>query len=230
MVGCGSSEKKEDQTQEQSQNDVKIGRSIVQKVQPRLKSLNATEIEGFLRSVALKLQKNTSLFAQTPLRVSVVEAPSPSWQSFSVPAIQIFIAPGILKNVKYENELAALIAFELAMIEKRVVVKKYSQKKKNERFEGLFDQGGLFHYHRSEGQAAIPLAVKYLYEAGYDPRGLSRLWRTYQKNLEKSPFTNETLMTYRTQTLRTVRSYAPLRNPIVRSKEFYGIQKRIAQL
>jgi hypothetical protein len=69
-----------------------------------------------------------------------------------------------------------------------------------------------------------------MYRAGFDPRGLISFWNRYAENPAHSPLDPGLLQQLIERSRTAIAQRAPLRNPIVRSKEFLALKKRIERL
>jgi len=81
----------------------------------------------------------------------------------------------------------------------------------------------------AEYSEAIPVAVGLLYRAGYDPRGLVEYWKRWQTEASQG-VPGEAARRLVSETYRAIASYTPLRNPVVRSKEFLKLKQLIARI
>lgn len=77
---------------------------------------------------------------------------------------------------------------------------------------------------------ALESAMEFLYQAGFDPRGMVHLLGKYQENPEKSPYDEFTVKVMMENAWRMIALHAPLRNPIVRSDHFLALFHRIQKL
>ena len=89
---------------------------------------------------------------------------------------------------------------------------------------------GLFSFSDDAQAEAAEAAVDILYKAGYDPRGLVSLWEKFEKNPKQSPFERGLIPKLLEATRRAIAGYPPLRNPVIRSKAFLAVHKRIQKL
>jgi predicted Zn-dependent protease len=163
---------------------------------------------------------------------------------YALPEGRVYLPLGLLKEFDFENEVAAAIAFQLAHLRKKNLHTRvwdlYSGENGKPIFSDLmmqapqsvdfFDANGLFAFTDEMEVATLQEAVRILYQAGYDARGLTALLERFKKNPDQSPYGPGTLEKLVEQSFRAIALLSPLRNPIVQSHDFLSIRKRIRRL
>ena len=163
----------------------------------------------------------------------------------------IYISRGALSTVVYENELAYLLAVQLACVRDHVTAHNLTSLRGQEASEspiklaaaptvlrksymdkGWFDAGGLFDFGSVAYLKAGQDGVKLMYSAKYDPRGavtLVQRWTTPPVEEQMGalgkilPEPEERLDSAREE----VAKLSPLHDPIVKSRAFEELQSRL---
>ncbi|MBY0469776.1 hypothetical protein K2X30_01320 [bacterium] len=252
IVSCSSPPKIASMTaEEQVRQDNTLGVRLSQKLEPQLKIKKDLEVSVYLKRIADHLAAKTDALKISPVGVFVVQDRTDLWKNYSIPGIRIYLSAGLLKGADYENEIAALIALEYANVLNRNVLRRvekilasraesegdivpnalFPEKGALDKLSlDFFGQNGVFSYTEQEWLQATEVAVKILYRAGYDPRGLVSVWQRYRDHSKNSPFETSSLNKFDDRAYLAISANTPLRNPIVRSEAFLRIQKRIRNL
>jgi hypothetical protein len=235
--GCISAPPKKPNIVEQVKQENAVGSELAKDFEAQLRFRNDAAVEAYLQKVGRRLEKSSGDPRLEHTQISIIQEQGPLWRSFSLPGRRVYLSIGWLKKAKTDSELAALIAVELGRIQQRQVLLHMppsplagstvqTEKKKPE----FFGEKGLFTYNQKETEAALVSAVGILYKAGFDSRGLVSNLETEKDNLEHSIFTEFVLTGLIELARDDVNSYPPLINPIVRTREFATIRKRIQNL
>lgn len=225
---------------EQIQSDTAIGRRMSEPFEAGLKIRSDMELSVFLRGVAAKMADTLPELKSSPIGVWIVADRDAKWRNYALPGNRVYLSSKLLKGMDYENEVAAAIAFELGHIVKRHAVLRLERQKNGAGIPGdladepssvdYFSARGIFTYDQSELKAATEAAIRLMYQAEYDPRGLISLWNRYQSEPQHSPFEPEVLVKLVEWSRQSIALYSPLRNPIIRSEAFMKMQKRFRRL
>ena len=180
-----------------------------------LQLLREETVKSYLDRLRAQLQLSSRLYAAKAVNPS---ARLSKFRVLSLPEPQILIIPrAALLSVRYESELAAMIALEFERS-----LAGFSK------IEPLFEP---------EDQAALQIevlkrTVRRLYDAGFDPRGLVGFLEGYQNrglagrgSIRKDRL-NEWMKVIRAE----LAVLPPLLSPIVRSREFIEIQSKVVQV
>jgi predicted Zn-dependent protease len=237
--GCISAPPKKPNIVEQVKQENEVGSKLAKDFEAQLHFKNDAAIEAYLQKVGKRLEKSSGDPRLENTQISMIQEQGPLWRSFSLPGRRVYLSIGWLKKVQTDSELAALIALELGRIQQKQVLSHMpqgqligspspspSEKKKPE----FFGEKGLFTYNQKETEAALASAVGILYKAGFDSRGLVSNLETEKDNLEHSIYTEFVLNGLIEVARDDVDSFPPLINPIVRTREFANIRKRIKNL
>ena len=200
-----------------------------------------TETQVFLRKLAGRLSASDSALREAPLGVFEIEDWGGKWHSFGLPGNRIYIPRALVREMEFENELAGVIAYELAHLQMRHVLDGMSVRQGGNSesvYSGallgsteFFGPTGVFNFRKEQRVAAAGLAIGLLYDAGYDPRGLIAFWETYRgKRSKKAPYDPGVLKAMLEKARAEIALRTPLRNPIVRSIEFLELRKKAGRL
>jgi hypothetical protein len=253
FYGCISAPPKKPNLVEQVKQENALGSELAKDFEAQLRLKTDPAIDAYLQKVGKRLEKMSGdpRLADTP--IAMIQDQGPRWRSFGLPGKRIYLSIGWLKKAQTDNELAALIALELGRVQQRQVLNHLegirpgsepsgkplppapspdpspepSGKKKKPEF---FGENGLFTYNQKEIEAAIGSAVNILYKAGFDSRGMVSNFETERDNAGHSAQTESVLNSLIDVARDNVDSYPPLINPIVRTREFAIIRKRIQNL
>lgn len=223
----------EERIREDNQKGEKLSTEFEEKIQIK----SDTEITVYLRSIAVKLSQSQPELKVAPVGVFLVSNEAQRWRNYSLPGNRIYISVNLLKEIEFENEAAAAIAIELSHIYKRWVLERSQPKNSPESNSPIvaarptfFGEHSLFEYSDVEWNESLTEAVKLMYRAGYDPRGMVTLLKKYEKKGKASPFSAKKINLLLEGVRSTVVSLAPLRNPVVRTEAFMNLRQRIDRL
>ena len=148
------------------------------------------------------------------------------WRNFSLPIDRLFLSGSFLSRLEHENEVAAVIAFEVGLLQRRAVSRRIESGQWREE-QGILK---LFDHSDEDLAGACAQAVRMLYGAGYDVRGMGSVWGLLSRSPRQSPYGPVTLSKLIEQTRKAVAEQSPLRNPVVSSETFLKIKERIGRL
>lgn len=251
LQGCASGPPpKRVSVEEQIRQDVAVGSQMAETFETKLRIKKDPEVSVYLRGLGQKLTGQVPELKAAPLGVLVVEDRGGKWFDYSLPGNRVYLSVGWLKGTEFENEVAAAIAVELAHIVKRHAVIRLTHDPEIARLEGsviesvmpvaapdsgrvnvdFFGPKGIFAFTQENRLDATEMAVDILYKAGFDPRGLIAFWSNHLAHPESSPFDSDLIQRLIERARAEIAERSPLRNPIVRSKEFLAVKKRIGRL
>lgn len=244
LGGCESAPVRRELTREEIQRvDRHLGEELSARLEKRIELVREVDAQIYLRSLTAKLSLKSAQLSDSPVGVILYRRGKEGTPSeplmFSTPGTRVYASVEYLKQVGFENELAAALALELAHVSLRHLAQRMEsstegelapQKKPEEAREAetleAFASVGVFRFNRAETEDAIGVAVDLLYKSGYDPRGLVEYWkRCKEASLTYLPNVDELIR----ETYRSIARYTPLRNPVVRSKDFIAFKQRIAR-
>ncbi len=211
---------------EQLSVDTLKAKGLLLKFEKQVQFEKVPQIEKYLAAVARQITREEEGLRAEKVAVRVHQDTKPELQkSFSFPGVVISIPKSILYAINFENELAAVIAFELAQIERRELAQEMD---KNEN-AALFGDLGIFHFSQQSRGACIELGTKLMYAAGYDPRGMVAVFQKFSKYYLNSstPAGQKELNYYIKQAQKAKNEFMPSLQPIVRSNDFLRMKKEL---
>lgn len=241
--------------EEQKTLEVRVGEDLAKQLEPNIKIRKNEELSRYFGELATHLleerAKETKLqdgFLQP--RVFLIESKENKFRNFVFPGERIYIPTSLVREVQYENELAAMLAFELAKLQLKSVVRQVKELNGTQDISERADAGrkeevrdadsaeagatvsseGVVVLGREEMTDVAKVSVDLLYGAGYDPRGMLAYLDILDRNTSRSPLSRSEIDRLRKTVREEISLKTPLRNPIVRSEEFVRYLERIKKL
>lgn len=236
---------------EQLRKDSQLGSHLTEKFESHLQFREDLEVSVYLRTIAERLVKFSPPLDGSPIGVRVVADRNAKWRNYALPGNRVYLSAGLLKRFEFENEVAAVISYELANIlnrhvgrqleERADLIERERQTQSNSLADSLlgenpssvefFGPSGVFAFSEKNYIESAHESVQIMYRAGYDPRGLVSLWQTYLEHSDQeSPYERSTVQKILEATRDTYAQQTPLKNPTVRTESFLKIRPRIAKL
>ena len=195
------------------------------KIQSSLKKyfthLSAQEIESYLNTISKRLLSKSKL--SSPLRIELVttrESALSKAKLWVVPPEKGYLDDHLLRSLEFENEIAAVIAFNWERVQDIEFEKRFIHE-----LDQLHpDFSKIYEFSELEDMKAVEGAIDLLYQAGYDPRGLMSV---FGRKIGVSP---ERALVLQEKARRTNAFYKPLMNPTIRSDEYYRMRKKLEKL
>ena len=183
-------------------------------------------VEKYLQSVALQI-----ISAEDELRGEKVTArihldQKKEWRNtFAFPGVMISVPRSFLGKVNFENELAALISYQLSLIRNRELARVLEK----DASRPLTGDRGVFHFSGDAIVASIEAGTRMMYAAGYDPRGMVSLIEKHPGFFvdESSPDSTKEKERFVKQAQKTKNEFMPSLQPIVRSNDFLQMKKEL---
>ncbi len=195
--GCSSSSKTEEKEKiaEEVSQEVEVGRNVAARLIGRF-SLEESSSE-WVKYVNLMGALVATEFGRSELKFHFAILKSPDINAFAAPGGYLFVTKGLLKELKSEAELVAILAHEVGHVNEKHVYNKIQPKNRERGFTYVFarllsfgaaDLSGAIQEAATQGMELLVekgLDPKAEFEAdeagvvfastlGYDPRGLSR--------------------------------------------------------
>tara|TARA_Y100000590_G_scaffold303577_1_gene342303 strand:+ start:7166 stop:7828 length:663 start_codon:yes stop_codon:yes gene_type:complete len=198
------------------------------------KSVDDEWIE-YLQKIAQELVNQSSELRGFDVHVYIGELRGVKGLNRTLPGIDIYLDPRLLKGIEFENELAALVALELGHLIQRHAVQKLSEAVPGEfsslNFEDkkklLYGEDSLFIFDVNQMKRSIRSAVKLLYQRQYDVRGLDIVIRRFVDQGAHRLFRTRDRERLVDEVHRSISKFPPLRHPIVQTERFKKIKNRI---
>ncbi len=218
--------------QQRNEREVIIGSELARQLESQLRIRREPEISAYVTELAHRLLAGAPELHESAVNVSIIRDGDARWRSYSLPGIRVYLSSSLLKNMQFENELAAVVAFELGHVRARSVIEQLRRDQAGDfpANADFFGPAGVFDYNDEQLLQALSAAIEMMYSAGYDLRGMVSLLNRFQADASISPFEGSTLSKLTDRTREIIAQHAPLRNPIVRSDRFLAIQKRMQRL
>jgi predicted Zn-dependent protease len=217
---------------EQIEVDTVRARDLTSEFEDRVSFRTWPKVESYLRGMASTLAQKSPTFEVEKLRIRIHTDAGPAGvRVFAFPGSLISIPEGFIRQVGYENELAALLALEMAHLIHRNLAKHVEEQalKPVPVPPLLFGSGSVFDFDRNERSASIRTGVRMLYEAGYDARGMASIFQRVPGmfgNPDSAPGKKEVEFNVR-EAQRAASDFLPVLKPIVRSPEFIQFKKEL---
>ncbi|MBC7395876.1 MAG: hypothetical protein H7333_00410 [Bdellovibrionales bacterium] len=213
---------------EQLKSDKAKAEGLAREFTRRVTFVNMPKAEKFLNSMALQLARQEPGFENEPVQIKVHDdRPPGQHQFFSFPGTFISIPQSFLKQVEFENELAAAISYELANVLNRYLAAKVENLGASPPV--LFGPKNLFDLNNAERAQSIKRGIRLLYLGGYDPRGMPSIFRRFPDYYASSAsglFKKQVDFNVR-EAQRAKSEFLPSLKPIVRSGEFIQFKNEL---
>jgi len=183
-------------------------------------------VEKYLQTVASQIVAAEDEMRGEKVSAKIHSDLKKNWKkTFAFPGVLISIPKSFLNKVNFENELAALLSYQLALIKKRELA--LSLEKDSSR--PLFGDRSVFRFSREAIATSIEWGTRMMYAAGYDPRGMVTLIEKHPAFFvdESSPVSTKDLEYFVKQAQKTKNEFLPSLQPIVRSNDFLQMKKEL---
>lgn len=212
---------------EQIEVDTERAQSLFVEFQKQVTFVSMPKSEKYLVALTKKLALADPSYKIESVRVKVHQDVNPKLSRFfSFPGTTLSIPESFLKQVQFENELAAAIAYELSNVMKRTLANRV-EKHPDDPHE-LFGPSSVFNLAKEEKVPSIQEGVKLLYYAGFDTRGMPSIFQRYSQYY----VTRDASDLYKKEVSFNVREaqkakseFLPTLKPVVRSDEFIQFKK-----
>jgi len=189
ISGCVRSQfnlatQREEYTMTSTHKEVEVGRRIAQRVEEELSLVDEPALQNRVRSLGDRI---VAVCDRRELVYHFDVVNDETVNAFSLPGGYVFVNDGLIQRTSTDDELAGVLAHEIAHIAARHAVKRYegglglhlAQLAALATREGMAVRGlniamqaARLAYARQDELDADRLAVKYLKTAGLDPRGI----------------------------------------------------------
>ncbi len=244
LVSCATEPTHDPLTEsEKIRRDRISGNHIAESFEERLKIVKKDmDLLVYLRNLSQKLAESDPQIQDAPIGIFIYKPKKNTWRNYALPGNRFYLSLNFLKSLSFENEVAAALALEMGHIIKRHTLGRLEAlrdlgilpKSVDEGVElsesDYFGIAGIFSFTEENVMESISVAVDILYNAGYDPRGMTNFWTMQLNAGSASPYEKEALQKYLEKTREIVAKKSPLRNPVVRTEEFIQMKKRITRL
>ena len=236
VLSCSTPPKPKTLTlKEQIEVDTARARNLMSEFIDRVEFRQWDRAGLFFMRIAESLSKEAQDFPMQSLRVRVHVAQPPAGEgSYAFPGALISLPDTWVRSVDYENELAAVIAYQMAHLVRRSLAIHVEEQALSPvpLPPVLFGAGSVFEFHREERSSAIRLAVRMLYGAGYDTRGMASIFQRAPGlfgNPDSASFKKEVDFNIK-EAQRASSELLPAIKPVVRSPEFIRFKKDLERM
>jgi len=194
---------REEYSMTSTDKEVAIGRKLAARVKEELTLMADEPVQERVRDIGAKL---AAVCDRQELVYEFTAVEDKELNAFSLPGGYVFINEGLIKAVKSDDELAAVLAHEIAHITARHAVKRYETNLGVQLIQlatlaaarssaagglGVAMQAARLAYARQDELDADRLAVRYLKAAGFNPAAaltvLERLEESHQEERHYLP-------------------------------------------
>jgi predicted Zn-dependent protease len=181
-IGSGGSVSLEDEW--------RLGNQLAQEVASQVRLSNDAQLVGYVREVGERIHAKTPL-ANLPFDFQVVV--DPSVNAFSLPGGHVYVNTGLIAQADHENMLAGVLAHEIAHVVARHSIKQMEKaqginvlgsillgnnpSQANVLLANILAGGTMARFSRADEKQADELGLQYMTAAGYNPNGMTDMFR-----------------------------------------------------
>ncbi|NDF14604.1 hypothetical protein EB061_04695 [bacterium] len=210
--------------------DTERARGLVADFQKRVSFVNAPRLDRFLTRMGVRLGAVSKEFPLEQVEVRIHEDTVPDLsRAFSFPGTFVSLPRSFVRKVGFENELAAMVAYELGSVMNRHLAARVESQKSD---LPLFGENSVFLLNQEERIQSIRSGTDLLYFAGYDVRGMASLLRGYSPFFGKpgSDLPGKEVEFELREAQRARSELLPSMKPVVRSSEFIQFKKELDRI
>ena len=211
---------------EQMTVDTAQAQGLLVEFEKKVQFVHSSNVEKYLTAVARQVSREDENLKNEKVVVRIHQDSRPELKRlFSFPGVVISIPASFLHEISFENELAAVVALELAQVERRELAR---EMEKNDH-PILFGDLSIFHFSQKSRASSIELGTKLMYAAGYDPRGMVAVFQKYGSYYidTETPTAAKELGFYVREAQKAKNDFMPSLQPIVRSNDFLRMKKEL---
>lgn len=177
-----------------------LGAQLSQDIAKQLRFNDDPAINSYVRSVGQRIVAQTP-YANLPWEFHVVQ--DPEINAFAIPGGHVYINTGLIAAAKNASELAGVMAHEISHVVARHSTEQISRQYGLSVLAGvvlgqnpgvlqelaaqIIAGGALAKYSRAAESEADELGVKFMYAAGYNPRGMVTMFQTLLAQQRSNP-------------------------------------------
>lgn len=181
-------------------DELELGRQFDILIRARLPLIEDPEIKRYVQSIVERLSK---AIPPQPFTFNANVLVDGSLNAFAVPGGYVFVHTGLIMGLETEDQLAGVLAHELAHVTQRHVASRIERGQTVSLLSmlgvlaGVFvggsatsavvsgsmaaGQSAMLNYSRSDETEADQMALQYLMKAGFDPNGLTKAFEIIRK-------------------------------------------------
>ncbi len=177
-----------------------LGRQLESQLSSQVKLVNDAAMVNYVNQIGQRIVRQTEL-ANVPWEFHVVN--DPSINAFNVPGGHVYVNTGLIAQAANASELAGVMAHEIAHGVSRHGTERISKTYGLNLGAGLLlgqnpsalqqiaaqliGTGAVAKFSRSDEREADRLGVRYMYQAGYDPKGMSTMFQKLLSQRKSRP-------------------------------------------
>jgi predicted Zn-dependent protease len=108
-----------------------VGQELSRKLEPQLSLRQETDITDYLEQIAQKIADSTKDFPLPNVKIALLNQETKheeTWKDYALPGGHIYLAVGTLRLMRYQNEVAAQIALQLAHLRNEDILEYFKNK------------------------------------------------------------------------------------------------------
>ncbi|MBF0595378.1 MAG: septum formation protein Maf [Candidatus Omnitrophica bacterium] len=212
VYGCGgissnfnTATGNQETTMYSTEREQELGASVSAGMEKELKVLDDValneRVDRITQKIAQVCDRQELVYIAKVVEEKKPQDNGPTVNAFSLPGGYVYVYKGLLDYIKDDDELAAVIAHEVAHVTARHSIKRLQASygslvavlaamTTNGALAGgisMATESMFFDYSQQDELQADALGVKYMTAAGYDPQGMIRMLEALQKYDEKQP-------------------------------------------
>ncbi|MFZ2490756.1 MAG: M48 family metallopeptidase [Thermoanaerobaculia bacterium] len=214
-VGCGSSG---DFNLISVEEEWQLGQQLSQDIARQVRLNNDPAANAYVRGLGQKIVARTPM-ANLPWEFHVVD--DPTINAFAIPGGHVYVHSGLIAAADNASELAGVMAHEISHVVARHSTEQLSRQQGLSVLAGIalgqnpgavqqiaaqiVAGGALARYSREAERESDELGLRFMFDAGYDPRGMASMFRKLLAQRESSPGRVEQFFSTHPQTEERVR-------------------------
>jgi predicted Zn-dependent protease len=226
-----------------------MGQQLERELATRLRLVNDPTTVSYVSQIGMKIVRQTEL-ANAPWEFHVVA--DPEINAFNVPGGHVYVNTGLIQAAGNAAELAGVIAHEIGHGVSRHATERISKVSGINLGAGLLlgsnpstvkqiaaqivAGGAVAKFSRADEREADRLGVQYMYDAGYDPRGMAGMFEKLLATRKRRPssveqfFATHPLAEDRIQSVRQHAASLPRKSLIANDGRLSAIQQRVSRV
>lgn len=197
LLGCGSGGSTGGVS---LQDEWQLGNQMAAQVEQQYKLVRDPQALQYVRSVGEKIHAQTEM-ASLPFDFEIVD--DPSINAFSLPGGHVYVNTGLIGAASKADELAGVMAHEIAHVTSRHVVKQIVQQQQISTIGAIVlgqnpnalqqivaqvvAGGAMARFSRADEKEADDKGLDYMARAGYDPHGMLDMFVRLQQEEKSRP-------------------------------------------
>jgi len=188
------------------EDERELGETVFKQIQKQMVFVRVSAVQAYVDSLGRKLTSNADR-SEFPIRFFVLRESEPN--AFAIPAGRIFLTSGLIMLVQTEDELAGVMAHEIAHVVRRHIAERIEASKRLNLttlaglLAGMFvggSEGGAImagslafseakklEYTRENESEADRLGLAYVTRAGYEGYGLVSFLKKIHRSTQHNP-------------------------------------------